>query len=489
MTDEPSQQSLYYNTYYRLLNCDQCSKDATSQNLAKPVRKRSEEERELDTMSKVPTQRQSQQHQPLQGDQCSSESDEIYDDLTVPVLTEEEHEVDQITNVHAQQRNTKWSQEPIQGDYDEINQGIKMKGAELDNMKAAIKKMKMVLVVTVIVNIVLLVVGTMIIVILGNILSQSKLGIISKISSQINATNSYVGELTASTESSINEISTQLTMTNGNVTSALNQLDTTKSNISYITTELNAAKSNVTTVQSQVDILQTQVMSLLPQVSDPQLQVYCGPGEWCRVAYLNMSDPTQQCPSAWREYNTSGVRACGRPSTSGGSCPATAYSINFQYRRVCGRVVGYQYGSPDGFHSGNINQRYVDGISITRGSPRQHVWTYAAGVTESSSAHAHVNCPCSSSSARAAPSFVGNNNYCESGNPSSTWSNRLYTGDKLWDGLQCEGSCCAGTVTPLWFKVQLSTTTSDDIEIRICGSELTNNEDTPIELIEIYTAQ
>ena len=36
----------------------------------------------------------------------------------------------------------------------------------------------------------------------------------------------------------------------------------------------------------------------------------CGPGPWVQVAYLNMSDPSQQCPSSWREYNTSGVRSC-----------------------------------------------------------------------------------------------------------------------------------------------------------------------------------
>ena len=40
----------------------------------------------------------------------------------------------------------------------------------------------------------------------------------------------------------------------------------------------------------------------------------CGAGQWYQVAYLNMSNPAQQCPSAWREYNTqSGVRVCGRP--------------------------------------------------------------------------------------------------------------------------------------------------------------------------------
>ena len=95
----------------------------------------------------------------------------------------------------------------------------------------------------------------------------------------------------------------------------------------------------------------------------------CGPGQWYRVARLNMSDPLQQCPSAWREYNTSGVRACGRPAASaGGSCSGTVYAAGRQYRRVCGRVIGYQIGSPDAFglyaRSQTIDSYYVYGVSI-----------------------------------------------------------------------------------------------------------------------------
>ena len=56
-----------------------------------------------------------------------------------------------------------------------------------------------------------------------------------------------------------------------------------------------------------------------------EIQLHCGPGEWKQVASLNMSDPSQQCPSAWREYNTNGVRACGRPVGTSG-CWATTYS-------------------------------------------------------------------------------------------------------------------------------------------------------------------
>ena len=214
----------------------------------------------------------------------------------------------------------------------------------------------------------------------------------------------------------------------------------------------------------------------------------CGDGLWIRVAHLNMSDPSQQCPSAWREYNTSGIRACGRPVTSRGSCPSTTYSTNRQYNKVCGRVIGYQVASPDAFDTEHqsdrsINGFYVDGVSITHGSPRNHIWSYVAGVHENLTNEKFV-CPCSSQDARQPPSFVGDNYYCESGNPTDT--DGQFFSDKLWDGEQCEneGTCCT-TKSPPWFSVELTNPTTDDIEIRICGSEGTDNEDTPIELLEV----
>jgi hypothetical protein len=42
------------------------------------------------------------------------------------------------------------------------------------------------------------------------------------------------------------------------------------------------------------------------------------------------------------------------------------------------------------------------------------------------------------------------------------------------------------TLHHAWFSVNLSSPTSDDIEVRIMGSESTHNEDTPIELLEFY---
>ena len=217
--------------------------------------------------------------------------------------------------------------------------------------------------------------------------------------------------------------------------------------------------------------------------------VHCGNGFWYQVAYLNMTDPQQNCPSAWRQYTSNSARVCGRQTSSSGSCSAILYTTDRSYSKVCGRIIGYQVATTDAFSNDyntiDINSVYVDGISVTRGQPRNHIWTFAAGVTENSNRHAGYNCPCHDSTATQPPTFVGDNYYCESGNPSNVWTGALDSGDKLWDGEQCdnEGSCCTG---PPWFSVDLGINSTDSIEVRICGSEGTMNEDTPIELLEIY---
>ena len=158
--------------------------------------------------------------------------------------------------------------------------------------------------------------------------------------------------------------------------------------------------------------------SVVPQLST-QSSYSCGGSGWRRVAYLNMSDPSQQCPSVWQEITTP-HRVCGRRSIIGGGCEGLTYSTGSdQYNQVCGRMIGYQIGQPESFlySSGrSINTNYVDGISVTHGSPRQHIWTFAAGIEDQQGRFAGT-CPCVTGSTVGSrtPSFVGQNYFCESG--------------------------------------------------------------------------
>ena len=66
-----------------------------------------------------------------------------------------------------------------------------------------------------------------------------------------------------------------------------------------------------------------------------------GDGKWMRIAYLNMSDPSAQCPDGWREVQ-SPIRTCRRQNgTNINSVNYTSYGI--PYSGVCGRIVAYQF--------------------------------------------------------------------------------------------------------------------------------------------------
>uniref|UniRef100_A0A1X7SR68 Uncharacterized protein n=1 Tax=Amphimedon queenslandica TaxID=400682 RepID=A0A1X7SR68_AMPQE len=207
-----------------------------------------------------------------------------------------------------------------------------------------------------------------------------------------------------------------------------------------------------------------------------------------------MTLATVNCPSGLRYYQSGGVRVCGRAISSVGSCTSVQFSSNgISYSQVCGRVTGYQYGSPDavqnyyGSNHNNLNADYVDGFSITRGSPRQHVWTLVGGVGETNS-DPNNNCPCATGSLQQVQSFIGDHYFCESG-ITAMWTGQLYTSDPLWDGQNCgsaESPCCNVPGIPWFHRDYGNTTTNDYIELRVCGDESTANEDTPVSYYEIY---
>ena len=225
-----------------------------------------------------------------------------------------------------------------------------------------------------------------------------------------------------------------------------------------------------------------------------------GTGGWRRVVYLNMTDPSTTCPSGWQLTGYS-KRTCGRMTHTGSAatCDSVAFTVaGGGYNRVCGRIKAYQYGYPDAFeayHDGDvttIDGAYVSGISLTHGSPRLHIWTFAAGSSENEPANSYEDaCPCDASTNIRVPSFIGGSYFCESGvNVGTATSDVLYADDPLWDGQNCtSSSTCCSFNTPPYFVKQLPTSTTDDIEARLCVLDTDTSDDVAVELIELYVQE
>ena len=137
-----------------------------------------------------------------------------------------------------------------------------------------------------------------------------------------------------------------------------------------------------------------------------------------------------------------------------------------------------------------IDSYYMDGVSLTHGAAgrRQHIWTFASGLTEVSSSHPLEDCPCDALRSTTVPAFVGDDYFCESGFHSEwAFNSMFYPDDVLWDGQDCTAnSTCCQLNNPPWFTKNLPTVTTDDIELRLCTSNLLACDDVPLELIELY---
>ena len=226
-----------------------------------------------------------------------------------------------------------------------------------------------------------------------------------------------------------------------------------------------------------------------------------GLGQWTRVAYLNMSDSTQQCPATWNLISTP-VRTCGRSSTTSASCDSAVFPPGgHSYQQVCGRIIAYQIGDPGAFVGSvrdgrnSIEQQYITGLSLTHGAAgaRQHIWSFAAYSTQRSASDFTRSCDCASPSQEwpyqsFIDSFVGNDYFCDTGNTGDRMNDVLFNSNPLWDGAGCSGgsSCCQFN-NPPWFCKTLPQSTTDDLEIRICNNQPTlTYENTAVEIIEIY---
>ena len=180
---------------------------------------------------------------------------------------------------------------------------------------------------------------------------------------------------------------------------------------------------------------------------------------------------------------------------SAGCSSAVLPAQGVQYSRVCGKIIGYQQKSPDAFWpyqfggQHTIDSHYVDGISITHGQPRKHIWTLAAALHEYANSNLRDVCGCTNTrntQSLTVPPFVGHDYFCDTAS-ANHFQYIFYENDPLWDGQGCGpyNTCCSWN-SPPWFMKQLSSPTTDNIEMRLCANENRNNEDITFESVELY---
>ena len=227
------------------------------------------------------------------------------------------------------------------------------------------------------------------------------------------------------------------------------------------------------------------------------MSLTCGDvtGGWMRVANIDMTNTSQNCPSGLNLIS-SPKRVCD--ITSNG-CVSTEFDVHgVQYSHVCGRVIAYQnrvsiafYYQPRG-----IDVDYVYGVSLTHGqNQREHIWTFA-GASDETSFDSSFKCPCINTNINpppTVPSFIGSDYFCDTA-LESRWNSisdlaSVHVSDPLWDGEGCgsTNTCCNDPqreVNPPWFVKTLSSPTSDNIEMRMCRPGTDGS--TPFEIVEFY---
>ena len=258
-------------------------------------------------------------------------------------------------------------------------------------------------------------------------------------------------------------------------------------------------RNQICTVSSCADLLRIDPSGLywIRSSSGIMVQVYCDmnrtcgniTGGWMRVADVSVGANSDSCPGELYQIGSSNHYACKIETPNSASSSLFFSTHNTRYSHICGEVTAYQMGSLKAFNRLNvvdtnrnsdeltIDMSYVDGISITHGCPRKHIWTFAAAHTR----QGQSSCPCNGG--HQPPSFVGNDYTCDLGCNSCNIDNNDYY--RLWEGSSCDfyQPCCSNSRVP-FFKL-LSQPTTDYIELRVMREVNNMNEDILIDNINI----
>lgn len=240
------------------------------------------------------------------------------------------------------------------------------------------------------------------------------------------------------------------------------------------------------------------------------VQVYCDllsdftaatPRGFMRAAHMDMTESSHTCPFSLHTLNTTCGRLCGRGQTSPGCSSVTYSTWGIPFQRVCGRVIAYQFSNTNAFfvsqYDANLSleDAYLDGVSLTHGiSPRHHIWSFAAGLAESTEGYSACPCGAIGREVAAVPHFVKDNYFCASGDHGQAMQQEdhkdftYYCEHPLWTGEGCapHSTCCQRQGHQPWFCVELERMVDSDLELRLCGNEDTSNEDTPIQIVDLF---
>ena len=275
-----------------------------------------------------------------------------------------------------------------------------------------------------------------------------------------------------------------------------------------IDTTSESMRGDISSVERELSSLDESMKRLNDKIEDnvaseiqnltcvPQEIVICdGTEGWRRVVNLDMMNPNTDCPEGWSEtvYSKS-RRTCGRATDDYYTCDSVTFSVSGgEYTQVCGRIKAYQWGQTQGFRGYNrghtsINDSYFSGVGVMHGSPRQHIWSFAAGSMKKNPYPGDNRCPCDTTYNVSIPPFVGEDYICGSGytytDPQFSGAYSFHSNDTLWDGKDCRSG--GSRPNPPYFTKTLDTSTSDDIELRMCNYYNKLNENIAVELIELY---
>ena len=310
----------------------------------------------------------------------------------------------------------------------------------------------------------------------------------TSLNSKLDTLNTSVAHLKISLNTSLSQHQLQTTAELDHLQTSINstnsKLDSLMATAAHLSSDHQEIQTNISDVQCMdtqqrlQDNLTHQLETIKDCIENQPVYSCGGTGGWRRVVYLDMTDSHTTCPSGWNMTGYS-KRTCGRNSTGSRTCSSATFPVSGgEYSRVCGRIKAYQWGYTTAFFSYHyrlamtIDGAYACGVSVTHGTSQNHIWTFVAGASEGNPTWYDV-CPCDSTRTIRIPPFVGNDYFCELGINEDWFSGGppfiLHSNDTLWDGEDClPSSTCCSQHNPPYFTKQLPTTTTDDIEARIC---------------------